>query len=818
MDRLNRILRAACMALNAALMAGCAAFVAVRAMGFDIGCLTVYAVALAGAVAVQLGRRGTLWTIAAAAAVVLGLALLLGSYAGDISAMISDFRQSGSLSAEQLAQHIAAGQGMALIAALMLGALFAGLLRLPSSAPFALMVLLAAVICGLAMNEGLSLWLAVPGLIAGVAAFALPMERRREGVRPVILVPALALVLLALALAPSDRLTWAPLENLAMEIRSIVDDYVHFTQQRLPFSINEKGYDRAGMIEDNVVAMLGGPAEPSSDPVLRVETDQDILLRGTIKRSYTGYSWVDDQAKARYLYYDFTHRRVRSEVFGADVVSENDAFVDVSVAVEVLGTDTSTLFVPAHMLSFDMGLSDAVYYNSTGEIFLTRDVEPGDSYRLTARAPASDAALIAAASRSWDANDPNYADMLAEYTALPGGIEDGVYALAAELTGSATTDAEKALAIQNHLANNYRYTLDGRYPEGNRDFVSWFLLEEKAGYCSYFASAMAVLCRMAGLPARYVEGYYVAASDGGETIVTGKNAHAWVEVYLKGLGWTAFDPTARAVENQRGESNDGAQGESANAQGASESTDGGETPFENDDITNQGEPTPTPDAGSSDGEPTPTPDAGDSSDGDSDGEPTPTPDPGEDGDGQSDADNPPPEDPDDGSADPPPMEPEGDGLENAPNEDRNLTWLWILLAVLAVLALIALLTLWLRRRLIATDPLKMCMASRSGATAALILYRAILTLLAQTGLAPMNGETPEAFASRAVQALPNDDYERFVSEVARSRYSGRPVTRQTLESGRRAYLAFLNSMRRSEKLRYTLRRVLHGLGDVEQIP
>ena len=808
------------MALTAALMAGCAAFVAVRAMGFDIAWLGVYAVALAAALAVQLGRRGTAWTIAAAAAVVLGLALLIGRYAGDVSAMLADFRAGGSLSAEQLVQHVAAGRGVALIAALLLGALFAGLLCLPSSAPFALMVLLAAVICGLAMNEGVSLWLAVPGLIAGVAAFALPSERKRDGMRPVILLPALALVLLALALSPSNRLTWAPLENLAMEIRSIVDDYVHFTQQRLPFSINEKGYDRAGMIGDNVVAMLGGPAEPSSDPVLRVETDSDILLRGTIKRSYTGYSWVDDQAKARYLYYDFTHRRVRSEVFGADVVSDNNAFVDVNVAVEVLGTDTSTLFVPAHMRSFDMGLSDAVYYNSTGEIFLTRDVAPGDSYSLTARLPASDAALIAAAARSWDASDPDYADMLAEYTALPGGVEDGVYALAAELTQGATTDAEKALSIQNHLANNYHYTLEGRYPEGNRDFVSWFLLEEKAGYCSYFASAMAVMCRMSGLPARYVEGYYVAASDGGETIVTGRNAHAWVEVYLKGIGWTAFDPTARAVENQRGDANDGSQGESANADGAAESDDGGETPYENDDITNQGgEPTPTPDVGSSpddsdgdaDGEPTPTPDAGDNSD----GAPTPTPDPG---DGQGDADNPPPENPDDGSADPPPMEPEGDGLDNAPKEDRNLTWLWILLAVLAVLALIALLALWLRRRLIATDPLKMCMASRSGATAALILYRAILTLLAQTGLAPMNGETPEAFASRAVQALPNADYERFVADVARSRYSGRPVTRQTLEAGRRAYLAFLNSMRRSERLRYTLRRVLHGLGDLEQIP
>ncbi len=805
MDRLYRILRAACLALTAALMAGCAAFVVVRAMGFEIAWLPVYAVALAAALLVQLARRGPGWAIAAVAGVALGLALLLARHLGDISEMLGDFREAGSLTAEQLALHLPAGRGIALVAALVLGALFAGLLRLPSSAPFALMVLLAAVICALAMNEQLSLWLAVPGLAAGVVAFGLPAERRRDGARLALVAPALVVVLLALALVPGGRLTWAPLENLAMEIRSIVEDYVHFTQQRLPFSINEKGYDRAGMIEDRVVAMLGGPAEPTTDQVLRVETGGDILLRGTIKRSYTGYSWVDDQAKARYLYYDFTHRGVRSEIFGADIASDSEAFEDRSVAVEVLGSGTSTLFVPAHMRDFSMSLTDAVYYNSTGEIFLTRDVKPGDSYSLTARVPASDAALIAAAARSWDANDPNYARMLADYTALPGNIDEAVYALAAELTQGATTDAERAFAIQNHLANNYRYTLNGGYPEGNRDFVSWFLMESKEGYCSYFASAMAVMCRMAGLPARYVEGYYVAANPGGETVVTGKNAHAWVEVYLKGLGWTAFDPTARAVENQRGENHSGDMGEAAPDGGGAED-EGAETPYAG------GDPGATP---------SPTPGAG--GDGASD-VPTPTPDSGEDGSGQDNSDSEEPDSgedgnaPEDDSANPPSPESGGSDRNDPPEDKRSLAWLWILLAILAALALLALAVLWLRRRLSATDPLKMCMATRSGATAALILYRGILTLLAQAGLAPMSGETPEAFAARAVQALPNADYERFVADVARSRYSGKPLTRQTLEAGSRAYAAFLGGMRKSERLRYHARRVLHGIGDFESIP
>ena len=66
--------------------------------------------------------------------------------------------------------------------------------------------------------------------------------------------------------------------------------------------------------------------------------------------------------------------------------------------------------------------------------------------------------------------------------------------------------------------------------------------------------------------------------------------------------------------------------------------------------------------------------------------------------------------------------------------------------------------------------------------------------------------------------MPNDHYEAFVAEVIRSRYSGRPVTRQTLELGRDAYKAFLGEMGRGERLRYHLRRVLHGIGSVEMIP
>ena len=806
MDRINRILRVACSALAAALMAGCTAHVAAHALGFAISWLPVYAAAAAAAGVMQLGRKATAWGFAAAILWVAAFGALLVSSRGQIAALVRDFAQNRGLTDAGLAAHAAAGRAIALLLALLLGMFFAVLMKGPSGVSSVLMVLLAALICAFACNEELSLWMALPGMAAGIAAFALSVTAERDGMPPALLIPAAAVAVLALLLVPAQRTTWAPLENLATQLRSVLEDYVRFTEERMAFSINEKGYNHAEMIGDSVVAMLGGPADPSEGEVMRVETDTNLLLRGTIKRSYTGYSWVDDQAKARYLYYDFTHRGVRGEIFNADVGEDNSAYETVQGTVEMLEEGTSTLFVPSVLSEFGMELANAVYYNSAGEIFLTRDVVPGDSYSFETRLPADDAALMAAANAVLEKTDKNYQAALDGYTALPEGIDQRVYALAIELTQNKAAPVEKALAIQEYLMKNYRYTLDGGYPGLDRDFVSWFLLEEKEGYCSYFASAMAVLCRISGIPARYVEGYFIRAEEDGETIVTGKNAHAWVEVYLNGLGWTPFDPTARAYENQHG----GGAGDDSDDGGGEDQ----ETPYGNDDpITNDPSPSPSPDIGSG-GEnqptPSPTPDPGNADD-----SPTPTPDPNDNSQDNPDQNQ---DDGQDSGENPPQDEPDGNDSDDLPDADKDKPWLWILLALLVLLALAVLASLWARRRLMLSDPLKLCVATKSGMMAALILYRGILTLLAQAGLVPLSGETPQDFAVRAAQAIPNPAYEAFVAEVVRSRYSGQPVSRDALEAGRRAYVVFLNNMRRSERLRYQLRRLLHGIGDLENIP
>jgi hypothetical protein len=135
-----------------------------------------------------------------------------------------------------------------------------------------------------------------------------------------------------------------------------------------------------------------------------------------------------------------------------------------------------------------------------------------------------------------------------KYLQLPENLPQRVKDLAASLTALADNDYDKAKAIEKYLAANYSYNLDVPPVPRDRDFVDYFLFDNTEGYCTYFASAMAILARCAGLPARYVEGYMLPPDPvegrGNMYVVTNMQAHAWVEIYFEGYGWLPFEPTS----------------------------------------------------------------------------------------------------------------------------------------------------------------------------------------------------------------------------------------------------------------------------------
>lgn len=117
-----------------------------------------------------------------------------------------------------------------------------------------------------------------------------------------------------------------------------------------------------------------------------------------------------------------------------------------------------------------------------------------------------------------------------------------------------SNEVEKAEYINyvcDYLRKNYSYTMrPGKVPEG-RNAVDYFLNESKRGYCTYFATAAAVILRCSGIPTRYCAGYVVDTSLSvtqnsdyyDNYIVMDNSAHAWVEVFISGYGWVTIDPT-----------------------------------------------------------------------------------------------------------------------------------------------------------------------------------------------------------------------------------------------------------------------------------
>ena len=128
------------------------------------------------------------------------------------------------------------------------------------------------------------------------------------------------------------------------------------------------------------------------------------------------------------------------------------------------------------------------------------------------------------------------------YTALPDSIPERVHELAREITAPYTSTFEKMQAIESYFTRQgFSYTLTPPpLPEG--DFVDWFLFEGESGYCTYFATAAAVLGRSVGIPVRYVQGFR-RLTEGGTVSIRGYHAHAWVEAYIAGFGWVPFEPT-----------------------------------------------------------------------------------------------------------------------------------------------------------------------------------------------------------------------------------------------------------------------------------
>ena len=134
--------------------------------------------------------------------------------------------------------------------------------------------------------------------------------------------------------------------------------------------------------------------------------------------------------------------------------------------------------------------------------------------------------------------------ILHRYTQLPPDLPGRIRGLAHEITVDAETPFEKALKVELNL-QRLTYNLKIDPPPFDADGVDHFLFDQGQGYSEYFASAMAVLLRSVGVPARVAVGYTTGnpTEVPGIYAVTDQNSHGWVEVYFPGYSWIPFEPT-----------------------------------------------------------------------------------------------------------------------------------------------------------------------------------------------------------------------------------------------------------------------------------
>ncbi len=247
----------------------------------------------------------------------------------------------------------------------------------------------------------------------------------------------------------------------------------------------------------------------SDRKVLRVHGEGVDYLRGIVYSSYLGARWsrtAQDEPKPK--------RAPPALDDGDDVVEIR--FVD---------SEPQRYFLPL----------------DSGEVSISSGIALVDRHGVVAPVAAQPAHRLQyrrTGTRSYPLARPDEGDLQ---------VPDGVLKLrreAFEWTRNATTPADAADAIMQHLQQDYTYSLDFEYTS-RHDVIVDFVRHKKVGHCEFFASAMAILLRLRGIPARLVGGYRVTEFNpvGGYYIVRERDAHAWVEVFLPEQGWTTFDPT-----------------------------------------------------------------------------------------------------------------------------------------------------------------------------------------------------------------------------------------------------------------------------------
>ena len=288
--------------------------------------------------------------------------------------------------------------------------------------------------------------------------------------------------------------------------------------------------------------LLGLPPEQQAQDVMHIRVSGPGLSENTryywrsfVYDMYTGSGWQASETE-------------RLRFARGDEIPRPDHLYASTIRQEVtkLQSIGQQVYAAGDVISVDHPFEIAWWERNDGafDVFAVRTQE--NAYIIDSHFPVLLASLLSQ-------SGTDYPEWIADrYLALPGGGSPEVTALARRWTRGMESPYEKVQALEANL-RAFPYSLDVPLPPPGVDIAEYFLFDLQRGYCDYYATAMVVMARAVGLPARFAVGYAQGTFDPGEGayVVTGKDAHSWPEIYFPDFGWVPFEPTAGLLDIER---------------------------------------------------------------------------------------------------------------------------------------------------------------------------------------------------------------------------------------------------------------------------
>ncbi len=285
---------------------------------------------------------------------------------------------------------------------------------------------------------------------------------------------------------------------------------------------------------------MGGPVNLGQRPVMDIQTNYGRYWRAVVYDKYTGIGWINTHLDSMNLGANDPRLGETREFYRAEVTQTVKLYIN----------DQNILYAHSEPIRFDVptevrygkpapAVVDAALIRSR------RPLREGTIYNVVS-------AISVADEDSLRTDSIRYTDWIsATYLQLPDGLPTRVRNLAKEITAKYDNPYDKAAALEKYLRDRIRYNDLVSAPPAGRDGVDYTLFDRPEGYCNYYASAMTVMARAVGIPARVVSGYTLGDYKDGAFHIVEANAHSWVEVYFPSYGWIEFEPTANKPEIDR---------------------------------------------------------------------------------------------------------------------------------------------------------------------------------------------------------------------------------------------------------------------------